>query len=125
MITAELIGKALLLTGVCLYQTPDDRVWITAAETVTERQQAMVRAWVKAGEVGPYEISKLAVIERIEGLGKLPQFMALLAADPVAKLKWDAATVLRSDHALFSTLAPQFKAALGLSDEQFASVTAP
>ena len=87
-----------------------------------ETTQMLVRSKRRGQYTMAYDISKLAIVERIEALGVLPHFMALIAADPAVQFKWDAAQVIRSDHPLFTSYAPQLKNALNLTDEQFAGV---
>lgn len=125
MITAEQISAALGLTQVVL-QIDGGRARITAAEPVTEAQQALVQAWYDAGKVnGARELSKLTLRRRIRALGKEALFDAALDAIPHARADWDDAMSLRTDDPLFTTSAANFKAALGLTDAQFDALLAP
>lgn len=73
----------------------------------------------------PYELSKLVVVERVMALGKVVEFMSFLDANGgILRLLWDSTTVLLSDNPLFTTYAPAAKAAMNLTDSEFASVIA-
>lgn len=71
------------------------------------------------------ELSKLVLMKRLDALGKWEAFKALITQmNGKTKDGWDLAQFIASDHPLFVQGAPQIKAALGLSDEQFASLLA-
>ena len=70
-------------------------------------------------------ISKLHLTRRLRDLGKEDQFWALLTAQPVLYREFILAQELRTDDPMFTSQAPQLKAALGLTDDQFNSLLAP
>ena len=70
------------------------------------------------------ELSKLTLRRRLRALGKEEAFDAALDAIPHARADWVDAQSLRTDDALFTSSAPALKAALGLTDEQFAELIA-
>jgi hypothetical protein len=74
----------------------------------------------------PREISKLTIAERLAALGKLPAFIAVLDSNGgILRFMWDSAQNLSTAHPLFNEHAPAIKAALDLTDEQFAALLAP
>lgn len=62
-------------------------------------------------------ISKFKLVEELESLGLLSEFMAYLERDEVVKFKWDAAVTLDEDNALVVGAAAELKARFGLDDE--------
>jgi hypothetical protein len=126
MITAKDIETALGLTAVELIIAPGNRASITAAEPVSAGMQAQVQRWVDAGEVSTRELSKLTLADRLAALGKLPAFIAVLDSNGgMLRFMWDSAQSLSTAHPLFNEHAPAIKAALDLTDAQFASLIAP
>lgn len=73
----------------------------------------------------PRPIPKLTIRRRLRDMDKEAQFDAALDAIPHARQDWTDAKHLMSDDPLFTTAAPALKAALSLSDEQFAELIAP
>ena len=69
-------------------------------------------------EVGPRHLSKLELKARLDVLGKWAAFVTFMAAIGA----WDdfiLASFISTDHALFTTYAPQVKAEISLTDEEF------
>lgn len=71
------------------------------------------------------ELSKLTLRRRLRDLGKEDLFDSTLDSIPHARADWDDARVIRTDDPLFTTNANAFKAALGLTNEQFTALLAP
>ena len=70
------------------------------------------------------EISKLTLRRRLREMGKEATFDAALDANPEARRDWDDAVSIRTDDPMFTTQAPAFKSALGLTDAQFSALIA-
>jgi hypothetical protein len=83
-----------------------------------------VIGWQESEPPTPHDVSKLTLRRRIRALGKEALFDAALDALPNARADWDDAQTLRTDDPLFTTYAPQFKAALKLTDAEFDSLLA-
>ena len=67
-------------------------------------------------------ISKLAVRRQLRAWGKESAFEAMLDGFPNVRNDWNDAVELKTDDPLFSTHREAFKAALGLSEEQFTTI---
>ena len=103
------------------------------ADTVTIRPaSALVDAAMFTPYDGPLpavpeparELSKLTLKRRLESIGKWDAFKAVLAANPSLDDEfWLAQTISTADP-MFTTHAPALKAALGLTEEQFAELLA-
>lgn len=113
--------------GSYIISTTDGRViGIPAATTPSpENVEADIAAPVVPPPAPPRELSKLTLRRRIRALGKETLFDATLDAVPNARADWDDAQVLRTDDPLFTTHAAAFKAALGLTEEEFTALLAP
>lgn len=75
----------------------------------------------------PYRLSQKLLMDRLVKLGKWQAFKAALA-QPEFELARDAfylADYLASDDPLFTDFAPRLAAAIGLTPEELAQVTAP
>jgi len=64
-------------------------------------------------------LSKLMLTRRLRALGKEDAFWAILDNDPVLYREFILAQEIRTNDPMFTVQAPQLKAALGLTDEQF------
>ena len=89
------------------------------SKMVLDGVEATVSAGVAAGlvqrlETPPWMVPKLRAVERIIAAGLANAMVAALAADPVAKLRFDAAVELRSDDAQIRA----FLAAIGANADQ-------
>jgi hypothetical protein len=71
------------------------------------------------------QLSKLEIRRKLRGWGKEDAFNGLLTATPHAQVDWDDAQVIKTSDPLFTANAAAFKAALGLTDEQFAALLTP
>jgi hypothetical protein len=75
----------------------------------------------KPAPVGPKQLSKLELKARLDVLGKWAAFVTFMDAIGA----WDdfiLASFISTDHALFTTYAPQVKAGINLTDEEFDSL---
>jgi len=70
-------------------------------------------------------LSKLTITRRLRELGKEDDFWAILTAQPVLYREFILAQELRTDDAMFTVQAPQLKAALNLTNDQFNALLAP
>ena len=69
-------------------------------------------------------ISKLVIRRQLREWGKEAAFESVLDSVPHARVDWDDSLELRTNDPLFAANKDAFKAALGLSDEQFTSLLA-
>lgn len=67
---------------------------------------------------GPFRVSKLALLELLIAAGMLDAFLAALNAAPPARVLFDAAQDLASDHPLFTAMLPGVAKALGKTTEE-------
>jgi len=70
-------------------------------------------------------LSKLVLTRRLRVLGKEDAFWAILDNDPVLYREFILAQEIRTNDPMFTVQAPQLKAALGLTDEQFNDLVKP
>jgi hypothetical protein len=71
------------------------------------------------------KLSKLGIRRKLRAMGKEDAFNTALAALPHAQADWDDAQEIRTDDALFVENAAALKTAVGLTDDEFASILTP
>lgn len=67
--------------------------------TITTQQTRIAELETALGENGRHLVPKLVIIDRLIAVGLLDVALAALAADVVAKARWDAATAVYTDDA--------------------------
>lgn len=114
-----------------LIEVPDAATIIPASVKV---DAASFTVWVEAVPPVPLvkvrpaparTLSKLTLTRRLRDLGKEDAFWTILTAQPVLYREFILAQELRTDDPMFTSQAPQLKAALGLTDGQFNALIAP
>jgi hypothetical protein len=99
-------------------------VGVVAPSEVTPEQ--ITAAALAATPAQPVRtLSKLTLTRRLRDLGKEDAFWAILTAQPVLYREFILAQELRTNDPMFTAQAPQLKAALALTDEQFTELIQP
>lgn len=91
------IAAVCPISGIYIGSETNKDTWgFHPAIEATAEQIAAAQAVIDAADLSiiddAVEISKLTIVDRLIAAGKINDAMTALAADPVAKLRWDAAT---------------------------------
>jgi len=97
-----------------------------AAIAKMQEEHAATLAAATSTEQPAAHISKLTLMHRLNALGKWPAFKLLLTHLPeIVQDAWHLAQSISPTDPLFADAAPQIKAALDLTDEQFVTLLIP
>ena len=103
----------------------DGRVTTADAEKIRWDFRTDAYAPIPTPPIPVRTISKLAIRRQLRAWGMEAAFEAVLDAVPHARADWNDCQDIRTNDPLFVAHKDDFKAALGLSDEQFAALLEP
>lgn len=93
------VGDVCPISGVYIGKTNDKSTWgFHPLETATDEQKTAAQAVIDAADLSiiddVMEISKLTIVDRLIAAGKINDAMSAMSANPIAKMRWDAAVAI-------------------------------